>query len=542
MTGFHGEGVGAGGATGPAFWVSQSAVPETTADRSPETERARFERARERVFEVVRTGREFASTLGDDDGADVLATHETLLSDPALEERIEDAIEAGDSAERAIGDALDEWIATFEERGGRTATRADDLRDVRGRLLSELDGENEPSVADTPDGAVILAERLTPQQAVRLDAERVAGVATVAGSPIAHAAIIARSRGVPCVVGVGDGLTAVESGTEVAVDATDGRVVIGPDAVSLGEDPTEAPLSQIEMLDGSDLTVTANVGSGLEAATASDRGADGVGLFRSEVLAFRTGQVPGEDEQVAAYTEAGDAFPEGHVAVRTFDFGGDKPLLGQDENGPRGIAWSLANPDVLRTQLRAVCRAASQSAGELSLVLPHVTRVEQVSSVRSELASVVDDLAAAGISHAKPTLGAMVETPAAVELAPDIAARVSSLSLGTNDLARHVLGTARDTDPSPTEPAVLRAIERTTAAAVEADVPVRCCGEMAADPDLATLLVRLGVTELSVAPDAIQTITRRLDGLDRDAATALAERVVAASTNDEVAALLTEER
>lgn len=566
MTDLRGEGVGSGVATGTAFWLGRSRTAEAPTgrsaetgcepaaerppesdrsaktDRSPKTERERFETARERVAEELRAERERASTATGDAGTDVLAAHEALLSDPAFEERVESAVTAGESAERAVGRALGDWIDTFEERGGRTAARADDLRDVRGRLLRALGRERGRSVADAPAGAVILAERLTPRQAVRLDPDRVAGVATVAGSPIAHAAIVARSRGVPAVVGVGDGLEAVETGTEVAVDATDGRVVVAPESETLATDADAAVSARPRTQTGTALAVTANVGSGREAATASERGADGVGLFRSEVLAFRNGAIPDEDEQVAAYAAALDAFPGGRVAVRTFDFGGDKPFSEADEDDSRGVVRSLATPDLLRTQLRAACRAAIRGAGELTVVLPHVTRVSQVTAVRDHLAAVLDDLADAGVPHAHPNLGVMVETPAAVELAPDIAGRVASLSLGTNDLARYVLGVARDADPSATEPAVLRAIERTVDAATDAGVPVRCCGEMAADPDLAALLVGFGVTEVSVAPDAVPAVKRRLDGLDPDAAATLAARAVEASTNDEVDALLTGER
>lgn len=542
MTDLRGEGVGSGVATGTAFWLGRVDAPSQSTDRSPDAERERFEAARERVADELGAEREFASTGVGDAGADVLATHEALLSDPAFEERVEDAIAEGDPAERAVGRAFGAWIDAFEERGGRTAARADDLRDVRGRLLRALGCERGRSVEDAPAGAVVLAERLTPREAVRLDSERVEGVATVAGSPIAHAAIVARSRGVPAVVGVGDGLETVETGTDIAVDATDGRVVVDPGPGTVAAEPDEAVPIRPRTRSGSALAVTANVGSGREAAAAGERGADGVGLFRSEVLAFRTGRIPDEDEQVAAYAAALDAFSEGRVAVRTFDFGGDKPFPEANEDDSRGVARSLATPDVLRTQLRAACRAADRGAGELTVALPHVNRVSQVTAVREHLEAVVDDLADAGVPHARPALGAMVETPAAVELAADLADRVASLSLGTNDLARYVLGVARDADPSPTEPAVLRAIERTVAAADDADVPVRCCGEMAAHPELAALLAGVGVTEVSVAPDAVSAVKRRLDGLDREAAAALAERAVAASTNDEVVALLRGER
>ncbi|UPV75117.1 PEP-utilizing enzyme [Halorussus limi] len=541
MTDLDGVGVGTGAATGPAVWL---AGPDETpdagpTDRSPDAERDRFESARARTVEELREERDRAAEAVGKAAEDVLATHETFLFDPAFEERVEDALADGDPAERAVARALEDWIEAFEETGGKTAARADDLRDLRGRLLRALRGEPRRSGEDLPADAVVLAERLDPGRAVRLAAAGVAGVATVAGSRTGHAAIILRSRGVPAVVGVGDALKAVERGARVGVNAAAGRVTLDPRPDDASATEAAAP-DAVRAASGTPLAVTANVGSAREAATARERGADGVGLFRSEFLALRSDGVPDEDAQTEAYAAALDRFPDGEVAIRTFDFGGDKPLPGADGTAPRGVAGSLAAPDRHREQLRALCRAAARGAGDLTVVLPHVTRVEEVTAVRDHLDAATDELKAAGVPHERPALGAMVETPAAVELAPELASRVASLSLGTNDLSRHVLGTTRDADPSVAQPAVVRAIDRAVTAAADAGVPVRCCGEAAADPEFAALLVGLGVTELSVAPDAVPALKRRLDGVDLPAAATLAERATAASTKSEVDSLLNE--
>ncbi|WP_137284767.1 putative PEP-binding protein [Halorussus salinisoli] len=542
MTDLDGVGVGTGTATGPAVWL---AGPDETPDadapgRDPDVERDRFESARARTVEELGEERDRAAEAVGKAAEDVLATHETFLFDPAFEERVEDGLADGDPAERAVARALEDWIEAFEETGGKTAARADDLRDLRGRLLRALRGESRRSGEDPPEDAVALAERLDPGRAVRLATAGVSGVATVAGSRTGHAAIILRSRGVPTVVGVGDALKTVDQGARVGLNAAADRVALDPRADDDASATEAVAPDAVRAASGTPLAVTANVGSAREAAAARERGADGVGLFRSEFLALRSDGVPDEDDQTEAYAAALDRFPDGEVAIRTFDFGGDKPLPGADETAPRGVARSLAAPDRHREQLRALCRAAARGAGDLTVVLPHVTRIEEVTAVRNHLDAATDELAIADVPHERPALGAMVETPAAVELASELASRVASVSLGTNDLSRHVLGTTRDADPSVAEPAVVRAIERAVDAATDARIPVRCCGEAAADPEFAALLVGLGVTELSVAPDAVPAVKRRLDGIDLPAAAALAERAAAASTKSEVDSLLTE--
>jgi phosphotransferase system enzyme I (PtsI) len=540
VTDLDGVGVGTGAATGPAVWLGRpdDASDADAPDRSPDAERDRFESARARTVEELREERDRAAEAVGKAAEDVLATHETFLFDPAFEERVEDGLAGDDPAERAVARALENWIEAFEETGGKTAARADDLRDLRGRLLRALRGESRRSGEEVPADAVVLAERLDPGRAVRVASAGIAGVATVAGSRTGHAAIILRSRGVPAVVGAGESLKSVEGGTRVGLDAAEGRVTLDPTPAADASATEAVATDTVRAASGTALAVTANVGSAREAAVAREQGADGVGLFRSEFLALRSDGVPGEDAQTEAYVAVLDRFPDGEVAIRTFDFGGDKPLPGADGSAPRGVARSLANLDRLREQSRALCRAAARGAGDRTVVLPHVSRVEEVEAVRDHLDEATDELAAAGVPHERPALGAMVETPAAVELIPEIASRVGALSLGTNDLSRHVLGTTRDADPSAAEPAVVRAIDRTVAAASEAGVPVRCCGEAAADPAFAALLVGFGVTELSVAPDAVPAVKRRLDGIDLSAAATIAERALAARTKSEVDSLL----
>lgn len=540
MTSLTGVGVGGGVAIGPAsrLDVAERARSEgTPADgvesTDPTVEWERFETARETASEELATLRAAA----DGEAADVLETHQTVLRDPALESRVREAIEEGARAERAVSTALDEWIRRFESRGGHTAARADDLRDLAARLRRAFDGRNaEPTTV--PDGCVLLADRLTPSAAVRLDLESVAAVVTCGGSRTAHAALVARGRGVPMVVDVGDDLQSVEDGTTLRVDADAGRVDVRPadsesTSTAAAARSPEATHDTVRTADGRAVGVAANVGSGSEAERAASVGADGVGLFRTELLALGRpeGGIPSEREQADHYRRALDAFPSGSIAVRTFDFGADKPGPGDATEGGRGVARSLANPDRFERQLRAVCRANAAGAGEATVVLPHVTRVEEVVAAREHLENAVETLDERGVPCARPSVEVMVETPAAVELASDLAAHVDGFSLGTNDLVAHLFGHDRsDASADPASPAVFRAVRRVAEAARNGEVALRCCGAAAADADVAAALVGLGVDSLSVAPAEVGRVKGFLDGLDREAARARAERAAAAET------------
>jgi len=294
-------------------------------------------------------------------------------------------------------------------------------------------------------------------------------------------------------------------------------------------------------------SVVANVGRPAELQPAADRGADGVGLYRTEFLFLDRESPPSEDEQYEAITEALDTFPDSRVVVRTLDVGGDKRIpyldLPEEENpflGERGIRRSLdPDSDLFATQLRALLRAAADGAGELNVMFPLVATVEELDAA----IGAVDDAAAAledeGIDYERPSLGVMVETPSAVFMAEEFAQRVEFLSIGTNDLTQYVMAADRENERTddlhdPTHPAVLRAIHRTAEAAHAEDAWVGMCGEMAGNPDLTELLVGLGLDELSMSAVTIPEVKAAVGETDTDSAVELAGRARGAPARADV--------
>jgi phosphotransferase system enzyme I (PtsI) len=523
-----------------------------------DAELARFADARDAARESIRDARDRAAERVGEEEAAVFEAHVQFLDDPELVDDIEAAVADGTPAEHAVHDRFAAAIEQFEALDGQMAERADDLRDVRDRLLRALlndrtddDGAALADLGDLPAGTVLLAERLTPSDTAELDPDTVAGIATVSGGRTAHAAIIARSLSIPAVVGVGEPLREVEDGAELLVDGTDGRVVVDPDAATRGGvGSAAAPVvtERVSTADGRSIEVAANVGSEAEIAPATERGADGIGLFRSEFLFYDRETPPTEEDQYEAVTAALSAFPDDRVVVRTLDIGGDKrvPYLDlPDEANPflgrRGIRLSLGeHRDLFETQLRALLRAAAHEGGEgIAVMFPLVSRIEEVEDAISAVESVAADLDGEGVDHAVPELGAMVETPAAVFLADRLAERLDFLSIGTNDLTQYVMAADRENDGvdayhDPLHPAVLRAIDRTVSAAAGTDAWVGMCGEMAGDPALTELLVGLGLDELSMSAVTVPTVKNRVSEIDSAEATALADEALARETRTEV--------
>ena len=538
----------------PAAELSLPARP-SSAEVDTTRERTRFETARAEVRSALETARVHTATSVGNEEAAVFEAHQQFLDDPGLVEDIEGAIDDGIPAPHAVAERFDAAIDQFEAMDGRMAERADDLRDVRDRLLATLLGIDTVDLASLPAGTVLIAERLTPSDTAALDPDAVAGIVTATGGRTAHAAIIARALSIPAVVGVGDDLDAIEAGTEVLVDGEAGAVVVDPSAerrTAAGGVDTDVRDAPVETADGTPIEVAANVGSVTELDPAAARGADGVGLFRTEFLYLDREAPPDEDELYAAFTEALATFPRDRVVVRTLDVGGDKPIpyldLPTESNpflGRRGVRLSLEeHADHFETQLRALLRAAATDhGGGLAVMIPMVARLEEVTAVLERVDAVADALETAGVEYAVPSLGAMVETPAAVFLADRLAERLDFLSIGTNDLTQYVMAADRENDGvaalhDPLHPAALRAIDHTVTAAHAADAWVGMCGEMAGDPALTPLLVGLGLDELSMSAVTVPAVKARITETDTDAAAALAADALACSTRKEVRALL----
>ena len=561
------EGVGATPTVGlgTARWYRPVDVTDLGEPPAPESidtpaERERFETAQTEATAELEAERERTRERVGDSEAKVFDAHLQFLRDPQIEAGVDEALEDGLPAPNAVKAAFEGPIAQFEGMEGMMAERADDLRDIRDRLLRLLTDSGRTDLGDLPDNSVVLAELLTPSDTAQLDPDAIAGIATMKGGRTAHAAIIARSLGIPAVVGIGQALEAIEDKTEVVVDGEAGVVIADPDESTRtrAKQSSQTPVvdEAVSTSDGTAIEVAANLGTPVEAQPAVDQGADGVGLFRTEFLFQDRSAAPDETEQYEAYLEVCETFSEAvdepRIVVRTLDVGGDKPIdyldLDPDQNGflgARGIRLSLdEHADLFESQLRALLRVAATDAGAgLAVMFPLVSTVEELEAALDVVDSVAYELDSEGVEYAMPELGVMVETPASTYLADAFAERVDFLSIGTNDLTQYIQSAQRDLDrmsdyQDPLAPAVLRAVDRTVRAGHAGGAWVGMCGEMAGDPELTELLVGLGLDELSMSAVTVPDVKSEVREIETDEAEALADSVVAVDTLAEVRELL----
>jgi phosphoenolpyruvate-protein phosphotransferase (PTS system enzyme I) len=553
---YEGTGVTPLVGVGNAVWYEPNAgidlgEPDDPADVDPAVERERFDDARKRAREELAGERERAAARVGEDEAAVFDAHAQFVDDPQIEAGVTTAIDDGLPAEYAVQRAFEEPIEQFAAMDGRMAERADDLQDVRDRLRRLLIGGERHDLGRLPNGTVLLAERLTPSDTAQLDPDRVAGFVTAEGGRTSHAAIFARSLAIPAVVGVGAALAEIAADTSVLVDGETGSVIVDPTPEQRERASTDLDIEireeTVTTADGRSIEVAANVGTLAELDGAVRRGADGIGLFRTEFLFLDREGPPDEAEQLEAYTEALETFPEGRVVVRTLDVGGDKPIpyldLPDTENpflGERGIRRSLGpDADLFDTQLRALLQAAAAGEGRLAVMFPMVATVTELEAALKAVESVAADLEHEGGECAVPELGVMIETPSAAVLAREFAERVDFLSIGTNDLTQYVLAAAREDERvadlhDPLEPAVLRTIARTVEAGHEGGAWIGMCGEMAGDPELTALLVGLDLDELSMSAITVPEVKAAITATETTAAARLADRITDASTKDTV--------
>ncbi|HET9947614.1 MAG TPA: phosphoenolpyruvate--protein phosphotransferase [Longimicrobiales bacterium] len=443
--------------------------------------------------------------------------------------------------------------------------KMNDLEDLVTRVLYRLLGQRDATdLAGLEEGVIVVATDLTPSLTMHLDPEVVLGIATDRGTRTAHWAILARSLEIPAVVGLGDVTKRAVDGQEAIVDGRIGRVVLdpGPDdrerfarrrsRITEWEEELENVLAlESVTLDGQYVELRANLDLPSEAAQARRHGAVGVGLFRTEFLVVGRATMPGEEEQYAAYRTVAEAFPTGAVFVRTFDLGGDKfPIFLQmpkEENpflGWRAIRVCLDRPDLFRTQLRALLRASAH--GDVRMMLPLVNDVEEVRQVRALLEEERARLSAEGIPYNPGyKVGVMIETPAAALDAAELARSCDFFSIGTNDLVQYTLAVDRTNTRlaklyNPFHPAVVRQLHQVARVARAAGIEVSVCGEMAAHPLAAFLLLGLDITVLSMAWPSLPEIKRMVREVRIESARKAARKALAADTSRDVAACLVE--
>lgn len=541
-------------AVGPAVWHRPAfdAPPPDLAAGDPDSEAARLDGALDAARkELAALERRTAAMAGKQE-AEIFVMHRLLLDDATIagdaRQRIAERHESAEAAWYAVIDQAAESFRQLPE--GYMRERAADLVDVGARVLRLLTGAP-PSGPRLDRPSVLLAADLGPSDMAHLDPTLVLGIVTAQGGATSHAAILARSMGIPAVAGAGALAANVADGVTVALDGTTGEVWIAPapDVLSSIESRRASWLAARQAalagaarpavtVDGRHLHVHANIGTPADAAPALLNGAEGVGLFRTEFLFLDRAAAPDEEEQRAAYVAAAAAMPGLPVVVRTLDIGGDKPVpylgdfaAGEDNPflGLRGIRFCLARRELFLTQLRALLRAAAEHP--LRVMFPMVAHPGELAAAKSLLEEARAALAAEGLPHGPVEVGIMVEVPAAVALADQLARESAFFSIGTNDLAQYVMaadrGNAAVADLSDAlHPAVLRMVRDTVAAGNAAGIPVAMCGELAGSAEAIPLLVGLGLDELSMNGPAIPRAKDVVRGCDMVACARLAERAL----------------
>ena len=464
----------------------------------------------------------------------IIAALRDIAADDELRDEVVTAINTGSDAVTAVISAATRIAAQFGQVDDPYLNaRADDVQSVGRQICLALLGQADASLDDIPQGAILIAEDIGAWDLARAPLKRIGGIVCGHGGATSHIAIIARAHGIPAVLGMGKQVHELSQAREIALDGHRGHVVANPEGSVLAGFRTRIDEAARERealkvfrdttprrTDGTIIEVAANIGSLEEIDAAREAGAMGVGLFRTELLFMRHMHLPSEDMQAETYAALAKAFAPHPVIVRTLDIGGDKPISGiefpEEENpflGWRGIRMCLDRPDIFKPQLRALLRAAVH--GNVKVMLPMVSDVGEVHATRALIETCKAELAAEKIAFGEFQLGVMIETPAAVLIAPALAKEVAFFSIGTNDLTQYIMAADR-LNPTVaklndvTNVAVMSAIEMTARAGVAAGIMVGMCGEAAGRPDLIPEFLRMGLTELSMSPASIQRAKKRI--------------------------------
>ena len=559
------QGVGAspGVAIGPAVFRGAPRVELSAAAfpaGEPGMERARVRTALEKTRNDVLRVQLAAAREIDEEHALIFASHLLLLNDPALVERIDREIDGGMSAPRAIAAALYE----FEARLALVADeyireRIEDVDDLRSRLLDHVLDTG----SRTRFGArIVLTGRIPPSLVVELKTEGAQALVAETGGATSHGILLARAMGIPAVTGIPDLLTSARPGDLLVVDGTAGVVIVRPSAGSIAhyeEERRRAARARTEhakyrnvvakTADGVRIALHANVGVASELSVARENGAEGIGLYRTEFPFILRDAFPTLGEQIRIYSKAYELFPGGPINFRILDLGGDKFVAGGSIatarnafHGYRSLRVLFDHPDVFRDQVQALALAAGDRP--LRILLPMVTSIEELLRAKAIIQQALETIDEVRAQRA-PEIGAMIEVPAAVELAADIAKEVDFLSIGTNDLMQYALVVDREDSrmakvSDPYHPAVLRMIARVAAAARAAGKTVGVCGEIAVRPDIALALTALGIDSLSMVPTAIPELKQALAAARLEPMRRAIGEILALSDANSVAAALRE--
>ncbi|MDN6025477.1 phosphoenolpyruvate--protein phosphotransferase [Bifidobacterium mongoliense] len=519
----HGVGIGRGVAVGPVLTMADP-LPEPadeprSATLAVDAELERAKGALRRVGDDLEQRADRAENEGQRETGSILRALGQMAADPSLLDAITSHLASGQTTERSVYEGFGDFEQRLSALGGYMAERAADLHGIGQQVIADVLGVQAPGIPSSDKPFILVARDLSPAQTASLDMRQVLGIVTSQGGPTSHTAILARARGVVAVVSAADA-ESLSDGQTVIVDAAAGVVGVDPsDEEIRAVEERQRRGAQARSLrghpgstkDGVLVPLLANVGKPADAALALECGAEGVGLFRTEFLFMGNAEPPSVDEQAKAYEELLSRFPGRKVVIRMLDAGSDKPLAfltAQDEPNPalgvRGLRALRTHPKVLEDQLEALAIADGRTQADLWVMAPMVADEHEA-----------EYFVALGKSKGLRKVGVMAEIPAIAFLADKIAEVADFVSIGTNDLTQYTLAADRTLSSvvqyqTAWHPAVLRAIERIARAGADRRMPVGVCGEAAADPDLAVVLVGMGVTSLSMTSMALDDVRARL--------------------------------
>ena len=524
----QGQGVSKGIEHGTIYFYHRSATQvEMRTGADEQEERSRLERAKERAAQQLSDMAEKARAEAGDEAAELFETHAMFLEDEDYLAAMGELLEQGFNAEYAVEQAGEKFAAMLASMDDPyMQARSADIKDVTGRILNNLMGVVEGGI-DSQVPVILAAEDLAPSETIQLDKSKILAIATQKGSGNSHTAILARTMGIPAVCGLGEELNEKLHGRQAYIVGETGQVILEPDGETLvslearrakQEETRELMRTMVGQedvtLDGKQVHVYCNIGSPEDVASVLANDGQGIGLFRSEFLYLAAQDYPTEEEQFRAYKEVAAAMKGKRVIIRTLDIGADKQVdyfhLHKEENpamGLRAIRICLNRPQVFRTQLRALYRASAY--GKVAIMFPMISSVWEVKECRRACQRVMDELTAEGIPFNPDTeIGIMIETPAAVFIADELAQLVDFFSVGTNDLTQYTLACDRQCNDlgkffDPHHPALLRALKMTADAAHQAGIWIGICGELGADLSLLPTFLAMGIDELSVTPTAV---------------------------------------
>ena len=543
--------------------IEQDLSFETKMVSDVEAEKARFQKAIDDfVEETYAMAEDVKKNIGEKE-SEILLGHAVMISDPSMSGEMFSMIDAGQCAEAALTGVCDMFYGIFSTMEDEMMKQsASDIADVKVSILKKLLGIKDIEIGKVPAGTVLVCKDLTPSMTSQIVKENVVGIITEVGGPTSHSAILARALEIPAVLSVPGIVDLVEDKDAAIVDGTAGDVFINPEGDVLAKYVVkrEEFIKKREELkkfigketltaDGDKLEIFCNIGTPKDAKKAMECDGEGVGLFRSEFLFMDNTHLPTEEEQFVAYKEALETMEGKTVIIRTLDIGGDKDIpymdFEKEENpflGFRAVRYCLANPDMYKTQLRAITRASA--FGKAKIMVPLVTTVDEVRAVKKLVAEIKDDLRAEGIAFDENIeVGCMTETAASAAIADLLAKEADFFSIGTNDLTGYTMAVDRGNAKvaylySAFQPAVLRSIRQIIAAAKKAGIPVGMCGEAAADPLMIPLLMSFGLDEYSVNPVLVLTARCIISKWTKAEADALADKVMAMDNVEDIVAAL----